>query len=214
MSEHSELRERIIRHARPLFFGQGFSRITTEELARQLGISKKTLYREFDSKKEIVREVVHRQLSEVDGELSTIFDDPSRSFLERFNAQMRVAGWIMNTLSKPFLYDLSRYAPDVWAEIQEFRQERVFSRMEEIIRRGQEEGMIRREIAPQLVVKIIITIADNLLVPGTIAESNMSPTEVIRHVGLLLSEGLLTETGRSRLDASAIIDNEGRNNDE
>jgi AcrR family transcriptional regulator len=207
MDYDSSLRDRIIRHAGLRFFEQGFSRITTEELARQLGISKKTLYRVFGSKEELVRAVVRRKLNEVDDQLSGIFDDESRSFLERFGAQMEVAGNIMNSLSKPFLSDLGKYLPDLWEEIQQFRKERVLSRMEGIIRSGQREGMIRADANPKILVKIIITIADTLLVPGTLAESDMNPHEVIRHMGIMISEGVLTERGRSGIEAADFINN-------
>lgn len=208
MSTASELRERIIRYAGPRFFEQGFSRITTEELARQLGISKKTLYREFSSKEEIVRTVVRRSLARVDAELNHIFDDETRSFLERFGAQLEAARRILGFISKPFMYDLSRYLPALWDEIQEFRRKRVFDRLENIIRGGQKEGMIMKEIHPELLVMIITTVADNLLVPDVFAEQQMRPQEVIRHVGILFSRGILTDYGRERLNTSGIIEGE------
>lgn len=214
MPQSGQLRERILAHAGPQFFEQGFSRITTQELARQLGISKKTLYREFSSKEEIVRAVVRRQLAEVDAELNHIFDDHNRSFLERFGAQMRVASRIMHSLSKPFLTDLSRYVPDLWEEIQEFRRRRVFDRMEEIIRGGQQEGMITARIDPKLMVRIIVTVADNLLVPDTLTDFDIRPQEVIRHMGILIGRGVLTDYGRRRLNASGILEEENREGDE
>ena len=208
------LRERILGHAGPKFFEEGFSRITTEELSRELGISKKTLYREFSSKEEILREVVHRRLAEVDGELTRIFDDESRSFIERIGAQMQVAAKILNTLSKPFLSDLSRYQPGLWEEIQEFRRRRVFDRMEGIIRAGEEEGMVDTAIDPKLLVRIIVTVADHLIVPEKMTEPGMNPQKVIQHIGILVGRGILTDYGRSRIEASGIIAGEGDCNDE
>ncbi|NBF41158.1 MAG: TetR family transcriptional regulator [Spirochaetes bacterium] len=199
MMEHENaLQERIIKYAGPRFFTEGFSRITTEELSRELGISKKTLYREFGTKEEIVRAVVRRQLAEVEHELSGVFDDESRSFLERLGAQLRVASRIMSTLGTPFLKDLARYTPELWEEIQEFRHRRVFSRMEGVIQRGKDEGMIRAEADPRLIVVIVTTVADNLLVPRKVMELDLVPQEVIRHMGMLVAEGILTAEGRAR----------------
>ena len=213
MDEGQSLRERIIRHVGPRFFEEGFSRTTTEELSRELGISKKTLYREFRSKEEIVREVVRRQLASVERELREVFDDESRGFVARLGAQLKVASRIMNTLGKPFLSDLARYAPEVWDEIQTFRHERVFSRLESIIGRGQEEGMIHPTVTPRLMVMIVETVADNLLVPGKLARSDLHPQDVIRHMGLMVAQGVLTEAGRREFDLSQLIENNGGEND-
>ena len=213
MDQEKSLRERIITHAGPMFFEQGFSRITTEELSRQLGISKKTLYREFDSKEDIVRAVVRNRLALAGEELSLIFDDDSKSILERLGCQMKVASRVLQSLSKPFLSDLSRYVPDLWEEIQEFRRRRVFDRLEGMFRTGQSEGLINPRVNPKLLRMIIITIADNLLVPGTMAENDISPQEAIEHVGLMIGRGVLTETGRSKVIESGIIDAKGEQND-
>jgi AcrR family transcriptional regulator len=209
MEQEKSLRERIIAYAGPMFFEQGFSRITTEELSRQLGISKKTLYREFDSKEEIVRAVVRARLARAGEELSHIFDDESQNILERLGAQMNVATRVMQSLSKPFLADLSRYAPELWEEIQEFRRRRVFDRLEGMFRDGQEEGLINPQVNPRLLRMIIITIADNLLVPKTLAENDLSPQEAIRHVGMLIGGHILTETGRRKVIETGIVDAKG-----
>ncbi|NBB90329.1 MAG: TetR family transcriptional regulator [Spirochaetes bacterium] len=198
MEHETMLQERIVKYAGPRFFSEGFSRITTEELSRELGISKKTLYREFGTKEEIVRAVVRKQLAEVEHELSEVFDDKSRSFLERLGAQLRVASRIMNTLGTPFLKDLARYTPELWQEIQEFRHRRVFSRMEGVIQRGKNEGMIRDDADPRLLVVIVTTVADNLLVPQKVMELDLVPQEVIRHMGMLVAEGILTADGREQ----------------
>ena len=198
MEEYSALQRRVVSYAAPRFLEEGFSRITTEELARELGISKKTLYREFGNKEEIVRAVVRAKLTEVETELTTVFDDESRSFVERLGAQLRVASRILHSLGKPFLKDLARYAPELWEEIQEFRHRRVFSRLEGVIKRGKEEGIVRPEADPRLLVLIVTTVADNLLVPRRLADLDVAPEEVIRHMGMLVSEGVLTGAGREQ----------------
>jgi AcrR family transcriptional regulator len=198
MAPDNALRDRIVRYAAPRFFEEGFSRITTEELSRELGISKKTLYREFGTKEEIVRAVVRKQLSEVEAELEDVFGDSSRVFSERLGSQLHVASRVLRTLRTPFLKDLARYTPEIWEEIQEFRHRRVFSRLEDVIRGGKEEGMIRADADPRLLVAIVTTVADNLLVPGKITELGIVPEEVIRHMGMLISEGVMTAEGREQ----------------
>ncbi len=214
MDREKNLRKRIITYAGPLFFEQGFSRITTEELCRRMGISKKTLYKEFDSKEELVREAVLSRLRAADAELSTIFEDENRSIVERIGSQMKVATRILQTLSTAFLSDLSRYAPELWEEIQEFRHRRVFDRLEGMINSGKREGTIKPELDSKLLVLIIITIADKLLVPAKIVENGIDPREMIRLIGMLIGGGILTETGRGQLLEKGLFEEKGAVSDD
>jgi predicted transcriptional regulator len=58
--------------------------------------------------------------------------------------------------------------------------------------------MIRTEADPRLIVVIVTTVADNLLVPKRLMELDLIPQEVIRHMGMLVAEGILTAEGRAR----------------
>ncbi len=61
MVQVTTLQERIIERARQLFYSDGTRAITTDELANELGISKKTLYQIYSSKEELLREILEQE---------------------------------------------------------------------------------------------------------------------------------------------------------
>mgnify|MGYP002003291779 CR=1 FL=1 len=71
--EH-ERRNRILDQVEPLFLTMGFSRVTTDEIAASVGMSKKTVYQEFGSKQELVRAVVRRKLARIEDQLARLDD--------------------------------------------------------------------------------------------------------------------------------------------
>ena len=52
------VRDRIVATAERIFLRSGFSRVLMDDLARELGMSKKTLYSHFASKEELLRAVL------------------------------------------------------------------------------------------------------------------------------------------------------------
>ena len=87
--ESDGLRGRIIETAGQLFLEHGYSKVSTSEIAEALGISKKTLYREFETKEEILRGFVLPRLREtsekVDGLMNRSdlpFDEKLRGIME------------------------------------------------------------------------------------------------------------------------------------
>lgn len=208
MGDDGALRERILNHVSERFFANGFSRTTTEELSSELGISKKTLYREFGSKEDILRIVVRQKMAELERNLDPVFEESDRPFHERVETWLRVIANGLHFLSKAFITDLARFAPDVWQEIEEFRHKKVLLRMEAIVRRGQVEGMVRPDVDPKVLMTIIFVVANNLLVPGPLVQLGIAPREMVGQLALLISQGILTEAGRLRLNGSAFGEGE------
>ena len=73
-------RERIVAAARRQFLAHGIRSVTMEELAGDLGMSKKTLYAHFPGKAELVQAILVEKISELEGEVSRIADDSADDF--------------------------------------------------------------------------------------------------------------------------------------
>lgn len=194
-----ELEKRIIALARERFLGRGFSTVRTEDLAKELGISKKTLYRLFESKNQLVMEVATSLTRDIEEEIGPIFDGPA-PFPEKFRSILAGVARHVGSISGYFMADLGRYAPEVWAEIDRFRRERVLGRLKGVIDQGREEGSVRPDVDPELFVTIIYTVAQNVFTPEGIMKLGISPKEMVAFVLRLFSLGILTEKGRSHLE--------------
>lgn len=191
---------RIARRAQDLFFRKGFSQVTTDEIARELGISKKTLYVHFDSKEALLRASLAEMREEMQTAVHAIVANRRRDFIEKLHDLLTTVGAKMSRLQLPFFDDIRRKAPDIWLELEEFRQRVIFAEISTLIRQGNRRGMIRRDVDPELFVLMFTSTIRSLLNPETISTVTASANDVFRMIVTVMMEGVLTDEARARFD--------------
>ena len=194
-------RQLILERSSERFFRSGFSGVTMSELAQELGMSKKTLYRHFRGKEALLRACVERTLRELDRRLQATFGDPEGSNIARLKRMLAEAVALFGHLTSAFVDDLYRRAPGLWRWVSEERERIIFARLEDLIVRGREEGTVRSDVDPRLAWKILVTIMGETLTPATIVTLQVSASELFDTVTRILFGGLLTEEGRRQFGA-------------
>jgi AcrR family transcriptional regulator len=137
-----ELRERILTEADDLFCKFGVKRITMDDVAKQLGMSKKTIYQHFKDKNELVYVLIQNML---DAQMK-VMDEQAASAENAVQEVFLVVTHLQDMLSKmnPMIfYDLQKYHPEVWTLFKNFR----YSYMRECLLKnlswGVKEGLFR-----------------------------------------------------------------------
>lgn len=193
--EPDAVRERIIRAARNRFLTLGFSKVTMDELAFDLGMSKRTLYRHFPGKRELLRHSMLAQVERVSTGLERIMGRDSTS-MERLS---RVLVMLHEELPGPSgraLADIRRNAPDIWEEVDRRRVEVVRGHFRRLIEDGRAEGTVRQDIDPDLFLLILVTLIQRLVNPETLVRLPLTAPQLLEEIIRLLSIGILTDTGR------------------
>jgi AcrR family transcriptional regulator len=198
MAEEQSVRDQILIKAQEEFFAHGFSRVTTDELASALGISKKTLYQHFSSKEEIVREASLRVRDDISATVAAIVDDPETDFVEKLRGVMTVIGSKVSRMRRPFFEDMQKKAPELWKEMEEFRREKIFTVIGGLIRQGGRRGMLRKDVNPDLFVLMFLTLVQNMINPEVLSQLPFSAAEVFRTFITVMLEGILTDEARDR----------------
>lgn len=181
-----------------MFFTTGFSSVTMDDLANRLGISKKTLYRLFQSKQDLLRAVMLRIVSEVEASTDAVFEDPHLKFIEKLQRVFALIGFYVMRLRQPVLDDIRRNAMDVWEEFDEWRQKRVLGKFGGLIRQGIAEGFIRKDLDPQLMSIIHATVIRRVMNPETLAQLPLSASQTFATILTVFFEGILTNDGRAK----------------
>src|SRR3954470_10636315 len=114
VNQDEDTKQRIMEEARSLFFRFGFSKVTMDEAAEGLGMSKKTLYKYFPSKEDLLQEVTRCHIEGCDAELKSICTDSAVDPLERLKRLMNYVAGIYNQMSEALVHDLRRHAPEIW----------------------------------------------------------------------------------------------------
>lgn len=175
-----------------LFHEHGYSKVSAAEIAQALGISKKTLYKEFETKEDILKAVVLPKLQASSNELDGILQDPELTYLERLSRVMRLIGLQYQRVSHVLIRDVYAHAPEVWKAITEYR-ERRFEKFAELLKQGANEGVFRAEVNPAVVVALYHTAVDGLMNPAVLMELPCTPVETYQMILTILLEGILRE---------------------
>lgn len=211
MSGQSPIRRQIIVKAQEQFFAHGFSKVTTDELAAALGISKKTLYQHFSSKDELVREAIYAMREEISGEIGRIVAGPESDFAGKLRSVMGVLARKLARVQRPFFEDMQKKAPELWREIEEFRRDRILTLFQELFRQGGASGMLREHVDPHLFVMMFLAIVQGIFNPSVLAHLPMSAGKAFDTFITVMLEGVLSDDARARFrDGARARDTSGR----
>lgn len=190
-----EPKERIIRHAEDRFFKSGFNKVTLDELSSELGISKKTMYKFFPSKDELLRTIIRALQRRVERNVMSIVesDKPIAQKLAEF---MLFIGKIAGRLSRAFQLDVQRFAPAIWKEMDSFRREKITTHFGALIQEAKKEGIFRDDVNDQIVFMMFLNSVQSIVNPEVLSQHSFSPKEAMYTIFHVIFEGSLTDEAR------------------
>lgn len=187
---------RILRQARAHLFEHGYAQCTMDDLATELGMSKKTLYRHFAGKDELVRAVIDGLGREVRAHADALIADRRLSLAEKLHGF--AAGMVerLTRINPRLLRDLQRFAPDLHRQLVEMREKNIPYVFGRFIEEGQQAGMVRRDIDTAFAVQFFLHAMQGLTHPATMDRLGLVPRDIAPRAIALLFGGLLTPAGR------------------
>lgn len=194
----TEVRKRIIEAAREEFYKFGFSKVTVDEIASKLGMSKKTIYRLFPSKEDIVCTVIRETMREMETACGNIVGQENVDFVDKLRAMMTHVAVQYSKMGKSLLEDLQKNAPQMWKEIDEFRRKRIYTDFGNLLREGMQKGIFRNDIDEQLVLLIYANAIQTIISPETLMNLPFSAAQVFEAIVKIIYEGLLTDEAKPK----------------
>lgn len=185
------MKERIVAEARHLFNQLGVRTVRLDDVAHQLGISKKTLYQHFHDKEELVRLVLETQLDENLREAEAIHTLASNPIVGALRIWDRLVAY-RQTTNPNLLRDIERHYPTVWSMFELFRTTYINTILATNIRRGIEQGLYRSDVDEPALAWLWVT-QSQWEIPYPDAET------AIKHHFV---RGLLTQEGLAFYDAN------------
>jgi len=185
-------RDRILETAHEKFRRFGIRRVTMDEIARDLRISKKTLYQLFPDKEALVRASVERIAGTVIPIVSEALgrDGPP---MERIVEAWRAFAMVPRLLSAELISDVQADYPHIWREIDARRHE-VIGRFEKLIEDGVRSGDFRPEVHPKVVMRLILAVIEQVMVPDVLARGEFTPAEAVGTIITVFSRGMCATT--------------------
>ena len=187
---------RIVAAARRSFLAHGFSRFTMDDLAEQLGMSKKTLYAHFPTKDALVAAVIEDKVTGFKRGVQAIVETPGLEFTGRAHRLIAHVVTQMGEISPVFFRDLERHLPELYARIEAVRREILLQVWGRMLADGAARGHVRRELEAPFVAEMVALAVEGLLRPAALARLNLAPRDVVTRVLSTIFTGILTPAGR------------------
>jgi AcrR family transcriptional regulator len=198
MSENID-ETRIIEAATNRFMDTGFNKVTMDEIASDVGMSKKTVYKFFPSKEALLKIVVSAHTRNIEREVHEIVHS-EKPMDEKLIALLAIVGKVVRKMSRPFMADVQRFAPTLWREIEIFRREKVLSQLLQMFKQAKKEGSFREDVDPDLFFLVMMTTIQGIMNPQVLSQQPFSAEAAFRGIFKILYSGVLTDEARRRFE--------------
>jgi len=197
------IRDRLLSIAMQEFMQFGFSRISMDDLADRLGMSKKTLYKYFQSKEVLVREVIELRKVRI-GELMKFIEMkvPKHAFGDKIIQVSQKVAEVLSEIRPHVLHDLKRTFPVIFDEYETFRKANIIKGFTAALNEGRASGVFRDDIPIEIAVHVHLTLISAMLHPEYLSNQQYSPLQVFQMILKCTLEGLCTSKGRSIVESS------------
>jgi len=151
----TEQQEKWLKRVEELFFKLGIKSLTMDDVARELGISKKTLYSFVESKDDLVSKVMDRHITHQCKEDEALHAEST----DAVDEMVRVIKQIMADFGqmKPnVVHEMQKYHRDVWERINDFQQTYILNMVRENIEWGRRDGLYRTDFDLEIAARFYI----------------------------------------------------------
>jgi AcrR family transcriptional regulator len=143
------MENRILFKARDLMTRHGVKHVTMDDIATQLGISKKTIYQFYKDKDAVVMAVVNLELEEQSLKCQQTQDNADNAVHEMFMILEDIQQMFKN-MNPMTMNELAKYFPEAFNRIQTHKDEFMHKIIKTNLIKGIEQGVYRKEIDPEI----------------------------------------------------------------
>lgn len=197
----------IIGKAQDLFFKYGLKSITMDGLARELGISKKTLYASFNNKQEIINIITVKLIEEHEQNCEKIereADDAVQEVLIYINSLKS----IFQQFNYKVIFEMKRYYSESWEIFKNYKNEFLTKRIKNNLNRGIKEGLYRDNLNVEIISSLRMEQMKIISNSALFLSTNINKKEVSRELFFQILYGMSTIKGHRLINKYLDIEEE------
>jgi TetR/AcrR family transcriptional regulator, cholesterol catabolism regulator len=186
--------ERILNSALTLYSKYGIKSITLDDLCKELGISKKTIYQFITDKKDLIRKVVDYEITIQHNSYKKMVSSDINAIDELLyvNRQIHENQGIHNPV---FYYDLKKYYPDIYKEWMKYKRARMYELIHRNLEKGIAEGLYRKEMDAAVISRLHMARAEMMHSSDIIDEKEFGTSHFINEIFRYHIHGICNEQG-------------------
>ncbi len=187
-------RLKILNFSQAQFVNSGFHKTTMDQIAREMHISKKTIYKHFRTKDDLIRACIDQLTSGVKKSIEQIVGSGSSS-VEKLNSIGKVLLNVTTKINDKWLQDLKTHYFFIWEEFERFREININRNFTKIINQGQKEGYIV-DYPSVIILTVIRSGIQAVINPEFLINNSISAQEAAKVTLNIIFTGILTKKGK------------------
>ena len=194
-----DTKRRILRVADDQFHRYGVRSVSMDDIARELGMSKKTIYQCYKDKEELVRNVTLEHVEMEKKEFSEVFES-SENAIDELYSLSKCLRKNMADINPSLLFDLQKFHPSSWSIWEDFKNTFIKEAVIRVIERGKEEGVFRKEINAHIMATYRIETIQMAFDQKIFPKENFDLADLQLELFDHFVHGLLTSHGKEQFD--------------
>lgn len=185
---------KILEGSEHLFSRYGIKSLTMDDVARELGMSKKTLYQYVSDKNDLVEKTLDFHLQHSKHTCELLIEDQKNPI----DAMMAIGDFFsqhMRDTNPSLMFDLRKYHTGAWKKLDEYRFETIMKQIQTNLTRGIKEGYYRDDIDVNIIPRLYIGLTDAILESTYFPRDQFKFEEVVSQMLLYHIYGIATQKG-------------------
>ena len=212
MPREKNIKQKTIKVARGLFFLNGYTSVSIEDIIKKAGISRKTLYHYFVCKEDILNEVIIDLKENLTTEINEMLAKTNLEFTEKLKIIFTNTAVTLSAISAKFSDNVRNTAPEAWNKITAYKREISQMCFSRLMDEGIEKGHITKDINKDVALLTFLIAVDNLFDPlflDQLPEEMLGriprhPREIFDAIIKVIYEGILTQETREKYIGNSI----------
>lgn len=186
--------EIIIGRIYRLFQKYGIKSVTMDDIAKELAISKKTLYQHFTDKKDLVTKIAD-YLIHLSADHDKMLNKTKLNAIEELVFVYQFLNKILKDHNPSMMYDLKKYYPDIFEKLHNDRRNLIFQGMMHNLTKGQKEGYYRSDFNCEIIAKLHVFRIENMVDSDMFSKADFESENVFKEIFIYHLRGVASEKG-------------------
>lgn len=185
----------------PLYQRYGIKSVTMDDVAKHLGISKKTLYEFFIDKEDLIKQVL---MQDYDLKLHSFLkiEQKNLNSIEELFEVYKMITEIFKDYNPSVEYDVKKYYPSLFIQLREVKRTRMFELSKKNMEKGKRDGFFRSELNVSLIARLHVFRVENLLGSGLFTVEELTSFRTFHELFVYHLYGILSQRGREYMDVN------------
>jgi len=182
-----------------LFRKFGIKSVTMDDIASEIGISKKTIYHHVQDKTDLVSKLMEFENERVQKCMAEIFQAKRNAIEELFEVNRFMIN-LMKRYSPSFNYDLKKYYPDIFRKIHAIRRTNIYNAIRNNLKKGKSEGLYRDELNEEVLAKLNVSRMEDMPNSSLFTPEELNSGSVFKEMFIYHIRGIANERGTRFLE--------------